>query len=354
LSRAKSGQSNGIMSDDLLLTPLSEESFDLAKFLTTYVFHQNQFPKLMTDSLMKHMFARKLEPSVKNAMMCVFEGRKQPDILPLFSEIIGAPWKIPRTLPDANNINLLLERNLAHQMDSLPGTEFKDCFLSGDPLTVCAHLYTGLKAMGVRPQFNVGLLRVGDKALPMVWLTIHGTLIDNTYHHWPGMDKEEIKSRLYSAKKIEHYIEEDPTTTKWPLINQLGSRSCVSDPRLLKAFASPEKIGQFLAFRQSQPTFYPNFTLYHRAFVGEPLFRSHAANNREQVINSPVLQDVWNCWFCNKVSKDLEDCPNCTEGLYCDVRCQRADWANHKLLHKDMTANKKFQEEAMRKRLLQP
>jgi len=322
------------------------------KYLATYVSNGTQFPKLMRTPkiFFKFLANWKLKPNMSNAITFFLEDQKPPELVPLFSEIIGAPWKIPRTLPDARKINLLLERNMAHQMDSLPETEFDDCFSSGDSLGVCYHLLIGLEGIAVRSQFNVGLLKVGDEALPMVWLTIHGTLIDNTYHHWPGMDKKEIESRLRTVKKIEHYIEEDPTTTEWPLINQLGSRSCVSDPRLLKAFGSREKIGQLMAFRHGQPNVYPNFSLYSQAFCREPLLPSQATRTREELEKSHFIYDVWNCWFCNKVSKSLKTCKTCNEGLYCDKKCQRADWPDHKLLHQDREANKIFQEEAVRKR----
>jgi len=327
------------------MVPLTEKQ---AEYLATYVTHQNQFPKLMNNEVMEKVCSQKLDPHLGNAIMCVLKERKSSKTVPLLSEIVGAPWKIPRTLPGARKINYLLERNMAYQMDSLPGTEFEDCFLSGDSLGVCSQLFMGLKSIGVQSHFNVGLLRVGDKALPMVWLTIHGTLIDNTYHHWPGMDKKEIESRLRSAKTIEHYIEEDPTTTKWPLIDQLGSKSCLSDPRLLEAFAKPEKIGQYIGFRIGQPTVYPNFSLYSYAFLLDSATKSQATV-RGKEITGPY-NDARNCWFCKKESKSLKKCQTCGAGLYCDTKCQKADWADHKLLHKDRETNRLFQEELARRR----
>jgi len=288
------------------------------------------------------------------AMKYIVEKRKAPESIHLFSENCGAPWKIPRTLPGAAMINLFLERSMATQMDSIPGTEFNQCFSSGDSLAICGVLFDYLGTSGVRAYFNIGLLKVGHRALPMVWLTIQGTLIDNTYHHWPGMDKKEIESGLRSTKTIEQYIEEDPTTTKWPLINQLGSRSCVSDPRLLKAYAKPEKIDQFLLFRGAHPSFYPNFLLFCEAFTmnctekTDVFLRPFVEDKLRQ--KSQFINSATTCWNCNKASRSLKRCLDCKLGLYCDAKCQKADWADHRLLHKDREANRLFQEEAARKR----
>jgi len=327
---------------------------DIGKDIIKWLGQKQLFPKCI-------QMADEIHPSkerfiyLNEAIHHIIKKQKPPVSVPQFSTNCGAPWKIPRTLPGAATINLFLERSMATQMDSIPGTEFNECISSGDSLAICGVLFDFLGESGVRAHFNVGLLRFGDRALPMVWLTIQGTLIDNTYHHWPGMDKKAIESRLRSTKMIEQYMEEDPTTTKWPLINQLGSRSCVADPRLLKAYAKPEKIDQLLAFQAAYPSFYPNYLLFCEAFS------KNAFANKTCVFRQPFVEDnlrqkcefinsASNCWYCNKASMSLKRCQDCKLGLYCDAECQKADWADHRLLHKDREANRLFQEEAARKR----
>jgi len=142
---------------------------------------------------------------VEQALDLCISGRKAPDIVQsFFSDSLGAPWRIPRTLPGASNINGLLEASMAAQKDKLPGTEFDQCYLSGDCLAVCGMLHTYLKQCGINSEFNTGILRVGDKGLPMVWLTIHGTLIDNTYHHWPDDDAEDLSEQMLRLKRVEN------------------------------------------------------------------------------------------------------------------------------------------------------
>merc|ERR1712142_34488 len=93
----------------------------------------------------------------------------------------GAPWKIPKTLPDEDKINRLLEHSTRAQLAFHSNTEFSHCAMSGDSLTVSGFLHCLLKCLGIQSEVNTGVLKIGQHGLPMTWLTVHGTLIDNTY-----------------------------------------------------------------------------------------------------------------------------------------------------------------------------
>jgi len=243
--------------------------------------------------------------------------------------LMGAPWTVPRTLPSAYEVNTMLDLSLTAQMSCIPGTRFAECVMSGDSLTANGLMYGCLKAAGLKPTFHVGFLKVGIEALPLVWLTAQGTLIDNTYHFWPaGGKRAYLDQAILDLKRVEHYCEEDPTTTQLPLLTELGSKTCLTDPKLMKAFATPENIEKFLHFRSSLPAAYPNVTVYF-ALVVKP------GSKWERI-----------CWTCEKRSPmSLKACAVCKVAKYCDASCQKADWSLHKLLHKDGRTNELFWQE---------
>jgi len=288
--------------------------------------------------------------TVVEAALLGFQGRVPSDLVPAFlSDSLGPPWKVPRTLPGAglisvDHINAVLEASMSVQMDKLYGTEFEECFMSGDSLTVCGVLHTYLKYTGINSEFHTGILRVGDRGLPMVWLTIQGTLIDNTYHHWPGDESRDLDKQLVRLKRVENYSEEDPTTTKTPLLAEVGSRTCVSDPKLLKAYATSQNIGKYLAVRAGFHGVYPHFQLY----VG-----GLAKIERLRIIQThplPHKRLQQHCWYCDTKAKSLKVCIVCREAMYCNAECQAADWPVHKLLHKDIKANMEFHKAAAQRK----
>jgi len=283
--------------------------------------------------------------SLEDAAMICLNGRIPAEEVALFSRAsIGAPWKIPRTLPRAAKINALLERSMAAQMNTLTDTEFNKCFMSGDSLAVCGVVHTVLKYAGINSEFKTGVLKVGDKGLPMVWLTIHGQLVDNTHHYWPGGTSAagDVCDEIFELKRVEMYLEEDPTTTELPLVKQIGSRTCISDPRLLKAYATPENIGKFLAVRKGHPNAYPNFQLYALSLMLSMSTMDCSLMLAEKSRDHPPFRLLNQCWTCDKKSWHLKTCVECREAKYCGRTCQRADWPVHKLLHQDIRANSQF------------
>jgi len=263
---------------------------------------------------------------------------------------IGPPWQIPRRLPQAAKINALLERSMAAQRNSLLDTEFDQCFMSGDSLTVCGMIHTILKYAGIESKFKTGVLRHGDQALPMVWLTIRGHVIDNTYHHWPRDEPlnrrhlVDVDDKLIELKRDGKVYKEVDNPEKPPehLAEVFGKRTCVTDPKLLKAYATPQNIGKYLALRKGHPNAYPNFQLYALSLILNMSAMDPSLILAEMSSDHPPLRLLNQCWTCDKKSQSLKTCVDCQEARYCDVGCQNADWPHHKLLHKDLKANRKF------------
>jgi len=254
------------------------------------------------------------------------------------NESTGSPWKIPRALPNAKKINNLLERSMAIQMDSLADTEFKECFMSGDSLAVNGMIHVFLKCMGIQSEFNTGILKVGDSALPMVWLTVHGTLIDNTNFHWSGSRPRKFDTRMLDLKRADMYLEEDPTETSLPLLSEVGSRTSVTDPKMMKAFATPKNILKYFYFRMFFPQAYPHFNFYNHRMcqMGPTIIRD------DEMPGKHVSWLTDHCWGCEVQSSDLKKCKTCHVAKYCNGECLQADWEQHKLMHEDLKANTLF------------
>jgi len=283
--------------------------------------------------------------------------------IPVFSSKSNEThWKLPRTVPDAGRINCLLEHSMATQMSSLPGTEFDECFLSGDCLTVSGFIHLYLNRMGIRSDLHTGILKLGENSLPWVWLTIKGHVIDNTYIFWPGGKPGEIDTRLLNLKKFASYSEQDPAAASFPLDLDLGRKTSTTDPRLMRAYATPKKIHQYILFRCCFARAYPELYLYDMGM------EKASYNLIESRPKDWAEKDAWgylmkhrpkdwadivelHCWNCRERKEHLLRCGDCQLALYCDADCQKADWQNaHKLLHKDLEVNTWFQIEKAEER----
>jgi len=308
---------------------------------------EKRFPKLFKEAraLMAPMApaARGNNPiDAQFAIMALGFGlmKKIPKYDEVFTnEAVGAPWKIPRTLPQATLINTLLSKSMSVQSSGFfKRTEFAKCVMSGDSLTVSGLLHVYFKNLGIRSELNVGVLRMKREEeghLPLVWLTVHGTLIDNTYHYFPENKTEVFDKRMISAKRMERYSEQDPTDPDLKLAECLGSTTCPQDPRLYKAFGNTKDVEKYIVFRAGTPEVYPNMRLYSMG-ISEVL-------SELKYDTQIMLPDKWNkmCWNCERKSATLKSCKDCKEGMgmYCEAECQKADWESHKLLHKDLKAN---------------
>jgi len=253
----------------------------------------------------------------------------------------GAPWKVHQDTPDAVEINELILLSLVAQKTAIRETEFwKSGIMSGDYLTVCGALHFQLKGLGVPSEFKVGIRKTlgGEAGTPVVWLKIRGNMIDNTYYHFGDLKPGAFDKRIVLINLAKEYIEEDPTTTKMRLVHGQGIRTCVNNPKVFKAYATPENIGKYLWFRNNFAHVYPNYKLFLTAYIEAAMlftpdllrFFSHDAYGEE-----------WDslCWHCKKNKRSLRKCSVCHVAGYCDVRCQKADWPSHKLLHQDLKAN---------------
>jgi len=285
----------------------------------------------------------------------------------LFSRAaLGAPWKVPRTLPQASLINRLLAHSMSVQRSAFLFTEFENCIMSGDCMTVCGLMHFYLENyLGIKSDVNLGILKLNDdvtgggggrgrpRGLPMVWLTIHGTLIDNTFHHFPDERRrppgsEVFDDKLVAAKRVENYSEEDPTSDDLglELVEELGSNSCPHDLRLYKAFGNQRNIEKYTVFRAMFAPVYPHMRMYSMGMA--PLLAElKTLSDYDKPTFNLWMKWSQQCWNCHE--KDggfkLKLCAVCKKGRYCSTECQREDWASHKLLHRDMEANISYWEE---------
>jgi len=260
---------------------------------------------------------------------------------------IGAPWQVPENdSPYSRNINLLLLLSLGCQKTGIYGTEFWESgVMSGDYLTVCGVLHLHFKSLGIPSEIKVGIRKIYDDrdvGVPVVWLEIFGNLIDNTYYHFANMEPGTFDTKMVDMNKAHRYIEDDPTTTKIRLVHGQGIRTCVNDPKVFKAYATPEHIGKYLWFKHGHGYAFPNYLLFLSAYI-EGLMHIEFIADCEMPLPEPFGLE-WNskCWLCQKSSTDLKKCSVCLRAVYCDERCQKTDWSLHKLLHIDLKANNEF------------
>jgi len=276
-------------------------------------------------------------------------GSSNPDrIQP--APVHGIPWIFPGNLPGHQDVNTILGMSLFFQQSD-PLNSGMGCMMSSDSLTVNGMLHFYFKSLAIDSELHCGTLRVGGCGLPMAWLTVQGNLIDNTYHYWPCLRGGVFNSELLNVKKEKFYYEEDPAASTVPLMTELGSRTCVTNPSLFKAYANPENIQKFLFFRSEYPRVFPNLQLYicGIGFISEDegirlksrLGYLDCHKEREKM----TLQ----CWTCGAKAKNLKQCIGCKVAKYCKTKCQEADWPIHKLLHKDVKENIAFQKQKMEK-----
>jgi len=255
-----------------------------------------------------------------------------------------APWFMQWTSDVAREVNLLLNMSLFFQMAD-PINSGMGCIMSSESLAVNGMVHFYLKSLGIDSDLHCGTLRVKDCGLPMAWLTVQGQLIDNTYHYWPGNQGGLCDPQLFSLKKAQFYVKEDPAKSAVPLINELGSKTCITDPRLFKAYANSESIQKFLFFRSEYPSVYPNFQLYICGVGEVSEGEGSGFENRLGYIDTQKERGrmTLKCWTCGAKKAGLKQCNECKIAKYCDSRCQAADWPVHKLLHKDVKVNTEFQ-----------
>jgi len=255
-----------------------------------------------------------------------------------------APWYMQPTSALACEVNRLLDMSLFFQMAD-PINSGMGCIMSSNSLAVNGMLHFYLKSLGIDSDLHCGTLRVKDHGLPMAWLTVQGQLIDNTYHYWPGNQGGVCDPQLFSLKKAQFYVKEDPAKSAVPLINELGSKTCITDPRLFKAYANPENIQKFLFFRSEYPSIFPNFQLYVCGVGSMSEEEGSGFENRLGYIDTQKerARMTLQCWTCGAKKAGLKQCNECKIAKYCGSRCQSADWPVHKLLHKDVKVNTEFQ-----------
>jgi len=257
------------------------------------------------------------------------------------------PWFLQQTSAVSDEVNYLLEMSLFFQMAD-PINSGMGCIMSSDSLAVNGMVHFYLKSLGIDSDLHCGTLRVKDHGLPLAWLTVEGQLIDNTYHYWPGNQGGLCHPQLFSLKKEEFYVKEDPAKSAVPLITELGSQTCVTDPKIFQAYAKPENIQKFLFFRSEYPSVYPNFQLYICGIghMSECMEGSELKSRLGYIdTQKERARMTLHCWTCGAKKAGLKQCNECKIAKYCDSGCQAADWPVHKLLHKDVKVNTEFQKQ---------
>jgi len=264
-------------------------------------------------------------------------------------EVYNIPRRFPENLPGQEEVNTVLFVSLLFQKSD-PLNSGMGCIMSSDSLTVNGLLHFYLKSLGIDSELHHGTVRVEGCGIPMAWLTVQGELIDNSYHYWPGIKGGVFIPDLIGLKKEEFYYEEDPAETTVPLMTELGNHTCVTDPRLFKAYANPENIQKFLFFRSEYPGVFPNLQLYICGigyYCEEEGGLCDILKSRLGYLDSHKEREkmTLHCWTCGAKPKNLQQCIGCKVAKYCHAQCQAADWPIHKLLHKDVKLNTAFQKQ---------
>jgi len=283
---------------------------------------------------------------------------------------LGYPIKIPETDNKSIFVNFLLEQSLNVQSSVLTDTELDQCLMSGDSLTVCGILHLHLKQIGVPSEFHTGILKIDNPELPihnfrlpMVWLTIRGKLIDNTYRFLsPESLPYPCKPQILK-NKVSAYLEEDPTTVN--MVDEIDSSTCVASPELLKTFATPENIEKYLLFRAWHKGAFPHLLAFLHGWdlvwdscritngwskSVQRVAKSCVAAIKPVANRRKMIESMGMCWNCGQKSESVKKCIDCKLAHYCNAECQSADWPEHKLLHQDKKANVKYHRDLQCKR----
>merc|ERR1719376_345113 len=208
------------------------------------------------------------------------------------------------TLPQASLINRLLAHSMSVQRSAFLFTEFENCIMSGDCMTVCGLMHFYLENyLGIKSDVNLGILKLNDdvtgggggrgrpRGLPMVWLTIHGTLIDNTFHHFPDERRRPPGSEVFDDKLV-----------------------------------AAKRVEKYSVFRAMFAPVYPHMRMYSMGMA--PLLAElKTLSDYDKPTFNLWMKWSQQCWNCHE--KDggfkLKLCAVCKKGRYCSTECQRED-----------------------------
>ena len=151
---------------------------------------------------------------------------------------------------------------------------------------------------------------------------------------------------FYQAKKANYYVKDDPITTKLKLY--LGLEEAIETTKhnlkVFRTFVTLDKNGdlveKYLVFALEVIGLNPSVKMY------DLLMRNYLKNQGFEIED---LVQKWRmrCWSCSEnLQENLKTCTECKMAKYCGRECQKSDWKNHKLLHKELELTQKVLSEA--------
>ena len=184
----------------------------------------------------------------------------------------------------------------------------------------------------------VGLLQFdtseNSDATPHTWLNIEklNKPIDNSFVFIPPRNGKSMTNLWFKTKRVDLYVNEDPTATKRKLFFSQNSESvCQTLSKVFKTFGNSLHIEKLLVSVLSMHLLNPSIKMY------DILMKEYI--KREFGVVCENLEEKWkvHCWSCGKKdeakSPSLLCCSVCKLGRYCNAICQKKDWKIHKVLH---------------------
>ena len=187
----------------------------------------------------------------------------------------------------------------------------------------------------------VGLLQFdvseNSDATPHTWLNIEGLdqPIDNTFVYIPPRNGRSMINLWFKTKRVDLYVNEDPTKTKRKLFFSQNSESvCQTLSKIFSTFGTSKYIEKLLVSVLSMHLLNPSIKMY------DILMKEYI--KREFGVVAENLEEKWKvqCWSCEKKddakTPTLLCCSVCKLAKYCNSACQKTDWKVHKVLHMEL------------------
>ncbi len=147
---------------------------------------------------------------------------------------------------------------------------------------------------------------------------------------------------LFQAKHASSYSKEDPFKSKLRLY--LGQEGSLTETvrhnfRIYRAYANNSAAEKFVVLALGCAKLNPGVKMY------DLIMRAYLKQRYGLEPEDLELKWTARCWTCayqdKGESKSLKTCVECGVGRYCGKECQKEDWKDHKLLHKEIQLTKK-------------
>ena len=172
------------------------------------------------------------------------------------------------------------------------------------------------KAADIETEIIYGILDYGSYLIPHVWLTIDGTIVDNTYAmHIP-------ENLFVISKSTAKYINEEPSESNNKCFlgdEETRSKGGVDhNIKLFKWVLNNQDQALVMSFNKLQIQHY--YTMMTRFM-----------KDKYNVTVPAFVPPNHYCWKCQTEASQLKSCARCKVSKYCSKQCQKNDW---KEIHK--------------------